>query len=118
MADQQLEDNKLPVRKWLRGHYMQIIYNGMRYGYVAICRHCSGEIFVHRSTLSMLRLHLMEEHLEVLTEEQKKDKNVYWAWDYFTPKPHKEIECHICSSILIFKNVTTLTRHLDIHRRQ
>ncbi|XP_018055878.1 PREDICTED: uncharacterized protein LOC108692214 [Atta colombica] len=52
MADQQLEDNEIRVRKYLR----------------------------------------------ILTEEQKRDQNVHWAWDYFTPITQKRALCNICSS--------------------
>ena len=113
MADQQLEDNKLPVREWLRKHYIESENRNF-----AICRHCSSQI-PYRKNFINLHYHLCHIHsdnTEALTEEQKRDRNVHWVWDYFIPKSHKEAECHICSAILHSNYIITLTKHLNTHR--
>ena len=112
MADQQLKDNKLPVREWLRKHYIE-----SEDRLSAICRHCSSKIPYSRKYIN-LHYHLCHKHSEVLTEEQMRDTNVHWAWDYFIPKPHKEAECHICSAILNSNYNCTLSKHLNTHRRE
>ena len=113
MADQQLEDNKLPVREWLRGHFTQ-----SEDRLSAICRHCSTKIFCKRKFIKLL-YHLCYRHLEVLTEKQKKDRNVHWIWDYFTPKANKKAQCNMCNRLILvdYKNFVNLEIHLHIHRR-
>jgi len=108
MADQQLEDNKIRIRKYLRKHYIQMKY-------IAICRYCSLQIPC-KSYYIKLFIHLKNEHSKVLTEQQKRDQNVHWVWDYFTPITQKRAQCNICNGTLSSVDIINLTRHLDTHR--
>jgi len=111
MADQQLEDNKLPVREWLRKHYIQAKIKSK-----AICRHCSKKIFYKRYNYFYLLHHLTNIHSEVLTEEQKRDENVDWVWDYFIPKENTKARCNLCNRFVDFNLLYNLDLHLHIHR--
>ena len=112
MADQQLEDNKLPVREWLREHFIE-----SEDRLSAICRHCSSKIY-YKSKFIKLSYHLYHRHLEVLTEKQKRDRNVHWTWDYFTPKANEKAQCNMCNRLMDCKRLLNLQIHLHIHRRE
>ncbi|EGI70465.1 hypothetical protein G5I_00757 [Acromyrmex echinatior] len=63
----------------------------------------------------LLPLHLNVVHPGVLTEEQKTEHNIHWAWDYFTPTSDGG-ECNICSTS-ITSGIGAITNHLNIHRK-
>ena len=113
MANQQLKDNKLPVREWLRKNYIQ-----PETKYMAICRHCSSVISYKQKSIHLL-YHLRIKHSEILTREQRDNENVQWIWDYFTPQLNKKAKCNICGKMMCFVRssyFTNLTYHLNIHR--
>ncbi|KAG5323354.1 MAGL2 protein, partial [Pseudoatta argentina] len=115
MADQQLRGNKIRVfnvrvRQYLRKHYKS------KEECIAICIHCLSEIR-YRNQFSLLFLHLTVRHTELLTEEQKTDYNIHWAWDYFTPTSSGDAQCNICNKILKSIADQNLTRHLNLHRK-
>ena len=114
MADQQLRGNKirvfnLRVRQYLRKHYKP-----SKEKYIAICIYCLSKIGYIRS-YNFLPLHLNIKHPEVLTEEQKTERNIHWAWDYFAPTSDGG-QCNICST-RITSGMNTITNHLNIHRK-
>jgi len=111
MADQQLEDNKIPVREYLRKHYIQETIHK------AICRHCLL-IIPYKRSFMYLFVHLRNKHSEVLTEEQKRDYNIYWEWDYYTPITCEKAKCNICDKIINSIYIITLSKHLAIHRNE
>ncbi|KYN32978.1 hypothetical protein ALC56_12709 [Trachymyrmex septentrionalis] len=110
MADQELEDNKVPGREWLRKHYIQAELE-----YMAICRHCSLMI-IYKRGIYLLYTHLRNKHSELLTKEQKRDEYVYWVWDYFIPKANQKAQCNICNRLIDFKQLYNLDLHLHTHR--
>ena len=114
MADQQLRGNKirvfnLGVRQYLRKHYKP-----SKEKYLAICIYCLSKISYIRN-YTVLPLHLNIIHPGVLTEEQKTEHNIHWAWDYFTPTSDGG-RCNICSTS-ITSGIGAITKHLNIHRK-
>ncbi|EGI69923.1 hypothetical protein G5I_01310 [Acromyrmex echinatior] len=113
MADQQLRGNKirvfnLRVRQYLRKHYKP-----SKEKYFGICIYCLSEINYKKYYPTLLD-HLTIHHPEVLTEEQKTQRNIHWAWDYFTPTSDGG-QCNICST-RITSGIGPITKHLNIHR--
>ncbi|XP_011057163.1 PREDICTED: uncharacterized protein LOC105147687 [Acromyrmex echinatior] len=115
MADQQLKDNKIRVfnvrvRQYLRKHFIP-----SKVEYFTNCKYCLSRIS-YRSIYSLLLEHLTMYHPQVLTEEQKTERNIHWAWDYFTQTSSGDAQCNICSKILKGCRIDNLTTHLDLHR--
>ncbi|KYQ57261.1 hypothetical protein ALC60_03783 [Trachymyrmex zeteki] len=111
MANQEIEDNKIPVCRWMRRHYIE----GAKF--IAICSHCQIVIY-YRNAYSILHHHLMEEHSEKLTEEQKIENKIHWTWDYFIPKANQKAICNLCSKIIKYhgNSYSLLINHLRRHR--
>ena len=114
MADQQLKDNKIRVFKVRVRQYLRKHYKPSKEEYFAICIYCSTKVG-YKSNYAYLPLHLNVKHPEVLTGGQKTERNIHWAWDYFTPTSYGG-RCKICRTKIT--NVRTFPRHLNIHRRK
>ena len=67
-------------------------------------------IYVNR--LDNLHKHLVKAHPEKLTEEEKKDVEVNWTWDYFKLSADSKATCKICKGIMSSKTIDNLTDHL------
>ena len=117
MADQQLRGNKirvfnLGVRQYLRKHYKP-----SKEKYLAICIYCLSTVGYNNRSYNFLPLHLNIKHPEVLTEEQKTERNNHWAWDYFIPTLSGDAQCIICKKLLNSHDPYKLGIHLNVHRK-
>ncbi|KYQ49120.1 hypothetical protein ALC60_11819 [Trachymyrmex zeteki] len=83
----------------------------------ARCIHCNGKFIVYVNKLKTLHKHLVEVHADKLTEEEKKEVKLYWAWDYFTLKDCTIAMCNICQATIRCKQISSLKNHLSrIHK--
>ncbi|EGI65447.1 hypothetical protein G5I_06069 [Acromyrmex echinatior] len=57
-------------------------------------------------------------HPEVLTEEQKTEHNIHWAWDYFTLTSDGDAKCNMCKKIFPAYDAHRLGIHLKVHRKK
>jgi len=79
--------------------------------FFAKCNRCSK--FVTTRPQSSLRNHLVQEHSNELTKEEKKDKCTEWTWDHFTIKNTLNLICNICEKVVTFDTeLKNLNRHL------
>ncbi|XP_018345618.1 PREDICTED: uncharacterized protein LOC108750583 [Trachymyrmex septentrionalis] len=88
--------NQFPVCQWIRRHYKKIpdsVY--------AKCNHCPR--FVTSRFPTFLRDHLIWNHSDKLTEEEKKDERTCWTLDHFTEIEDTQfVKCNICSIIMMY----------------
>ncbi|KYN29898.1 hypothetical protein ALC57_00643 [Trachymyrmex cornetzi] len=95
-----------PVRRYIRRHYTKI--RGILW---ANCNHCQKQIRMQPSFF--LLSHLVQEHLNELTEEEKKYELIHWVWDHFKKKDTQNATCNICGSELKYDTrLDSLYRHL------
>ena len=94
-----------PVRKWITRHYKKI-----RGRYSAYCNYCLESISF--CSTSILLDHLVQEHSNKLTEEEKKDKHSLWIWDYLTIIDTQYVTCNICGHTI---RISTKNHNVRYH---
>ncbi|KYN39791.1 hypothetical protein ALC56_05836, partial [Trachymyrmex septentrionalis] len=103
-------NNLIPVRRWIRGHYTKLRNTEVT------CNHCNGEYSTYNH-LHILHKHLVKEHPDKLTEEEKKEDKFLWSWDYFTIKDDSYATCKICPTTISYTRTDYLTQHLkNVHK--
>ena len=113
MAEQEVDDILIPVRRWIRGNYTQLTSsNGAK------CNHCNAEITIYKNrSLAILHEHLVKTHPDILSEEEKKEDKFDWSWDYFIAKSDTEATCKKCDARIKYRSVSCLKSHLKhIHK--
>ncbi|KYN29271.1 hypothetical protein ALC57_01394, partial [Trachymyrmex cornetzi] len=89
-------------RQWIRRHYKKT--RGCLY---AQCNHCLKLITTQPQ--SFLHDHLVKEHSNELTEEEKEDERTHWLWDHITIKNTQYVTCNRCGLKLknkkFFRNI-------------
>ncbi|XP_018312424.1 uncharacterized protein, partial [Mycetomoellerius zeteki] len=98
--------NLIPIRRWMREHYTKLTRNR------AGCNHCNTKFGIHTTHLYKLHKHLIEAHPDKLTEEEKNEVKLHWAWDYYIEKSSTEITCKQCKTTIRYKKVNDLKEHL------
>ena len=112
MAEQEVDDILIPVRRWIRGHYTKLTSSKE-----AKCNHCNVKNIICKHRLAILHEHLVERHSDKLSEEEKKEDKFHWTWDYFIAKSDTEATCKKCDKTIKYHSVTHLKNHLKrIHK--
>ena len=112
MAEQEVDDIPIPVRRWIRGHYTKLTSNNE-----AKCNHCAEITIYNNRYLADLHEHLVKRHSDILSEEEKKEDKFDWSWDYFIAKSDTEATCKICDLTIKYYSVSGLKNHLKhIHK--
>ena len=93
MAEQEVDDILIPVRRWIRGHYTKLTSSNE-----AKCNHCNEKFTIHKNRLAILHEHLVKIHPDILSEEEKKEDKFDWCWDYYIAKSDREAICKKCDS--------------------
>ncbi|EGI67658.1 hypothetical protein G5I_03702 [Acromyrmex echinatior] len=103
MAEQEVDDILIPVRRWIRGHYTKLTSSKE-----AKCNHCN---------LFYMNIWWRDIHPDILSEEEKKEDKFHWTWDYFIAKSDTEATCKKCDKTIKYHSVTNLKNHLKrIHK--
>ena len=112
MAEQEVDDILIPVRRWIRGHYTKLTSNNE-----AKCNHCAEITIYNNRSLANLHEHLVKRHPDILSEEEKKEDKFDWSWDYFIAKSDTEATCKKCDLTIKYRTITQLQRHLAYYHK-
>ncbi|XP_011065259.1 PREDICTED: uncharacterized protein LOC105152590 [Acromyrmex echinatior] len=107
MAEQEVDDIPIPVRRWIRGHYTKLTSSNE-----AKCNHYAEITIYNNRSLANLHEHLVKRHPDILSEEEKKEDKFHWTWDNFIAKSDTEATCKKCDSTIKYHTVYDLKRHL------
>ena len=74
--------------------------------------YCNAKFNIHNKSLAILHKHFVKAHPDILSEEEKKEDNFYWTWDYFIAKSDTETTCILYNATIASKLTSRLILHL------